>query len=196
MSHPRITFSSSRRASDFNLFLAFVVSLGMDLFSYNGCEHVSKALGGGRDRIGQDYLSPLCPLSRRWGGQCNCWLCLVDQYWCQQWTWCHPWVGLNHQEIFDREQDVGFYQTASWDPICCYRGGEVADGPWNHAPFIGAGGSTKGEAGAHQHQYTTHHSQTTNRCNSQCPPKIISFYADLNVTNTVGKPPFFAWSDW
>lgn len=183
MSHPRITFCFSRRASDFNLFLAYVVSPGMmALISCDGHEHVSKARGG-RNRIGQDYLSPLCPLSRRWGcPQCNCQSCLVDQSWCQQSTRGCPWMGSYHSEILDNEQDVGSTKQHHGIPICC----SVLSWWWGRRR---SGGSTKGEAKAHQ--YTIHHSQTNNICNKQCPPKITSFYADLNVTDKVGKPPIF-----
>jgi hypothetical protein len=48
MSHPRMIFCSSRSASDFNLFLASIISQGIGLFSCSRREHVSKASRGAR----------------------------------------------------------------------------------------------------------------------------------------------------
>ena len=99
ISHPRITFCSLRRASDSSLFLAYIVSRGIWLFSCSKQEHVSKARRG-RDHIKQYCPSLLRPLSENWGHQCSHPLCLMGQCQYQQSNWGLWQMGLSNLNIW------------------------------------------------------------------------------------------------
>lgn len=99
MSHPRITFCSSRRASDFNLFLASVVSPGMmALILCHGHEH-SRA-----SWINLDVNNQLEAV-REWDR-------IIQKF----------WTGNKMSVLPNSIMGSPFV-------VLFYRGGEVADGP-------------------------------------------------------------------
>ena len=115
-SHPRITFCSSRRASDSSLFLASIVSRGIGSFSCSGREHVSKARRGAI--TSNNVVRPFyvhCQRNK-----------VVDVV-----VGCTSWIDVNFDNqleafsewdrviyIWEEGLDVGLFHTASMGPNC------------------------------------------------------------------------------
>ena len=115
ISHPRNTFYSSRRASDFSLFLPPSSPEVLACFHTADVSTCQK-LGGEWDCIKQGCRSLLHPLPEKWGRQCNHRLCLVG--WCQfqQSAQGHLWMGMSHPRFLEGGQDVDFFQTTPMGP--------------------------------------------------------------------------------